>query len=148
MIAAAVIIMAALAGCKTETPEKAWSKLNSKAADEYLEPIRPGYEGRNPYWNIYAKKFTYAPAFDFKEVEGAVSYRFIITDANGKDLSFEAKTSHDPLSPVWNDIPVGDTMLSVLAMNKDGQVLDTAGTISADSFLPALVYSIQTVSFQ
>ncbi len=40
MIAAAVILMAALAGCKTETPEKAWSKLNSKAANEYLEPIR------------------------------------------------------------------------------------------------------------
>ncbi|MBQ8060332.1 MAG: hypothetical protein IJ205_00100 [Bacteroidales bacterium] len=128
MVAVAVILLAALSGCKTETPEKNWSKLNSKAADEYLEPIRPGYEGRNPYWNIYAKKFTYAPAFDFKEVEGADSYRFVVTDANGKDFSFNAKSPHDPLSPVWNDIPVGDTRLCVLAVNKDGQVLDTAGT--------------------
>ena len=83
-IIATAIILAALSGCNTQTPEKTWSELNAKAADEYLEPIRPGYEGRNPYWNIFAKKFTYAPAFDFKEVEGAESYRFVVKDVNGK----------------------------------------------------------------
>ena len=127
-IIATAIVLAALSGCNTQTPEKTWSELNAKAADEYLEPIRPGYEGRNPYWNIFAKKFTYAPAFDFKDVEGAESYKFVVNDVNGKELSFVAKTPHSPLSPVWNDIPVGDTELQVLAMDKDGQVLDTAGT--------------------
>lgn len=128
LITVTAILVAVLSGCKTKTPEKTWNKLNSRAADEYLEPIRPGYEGRNPYWNIYAKKFTYAPAFDFKDVEGAENYKFVVTDANGKKLSFEAKTSHAPLSPVWNDIPVGDTRLHVLALDKGGHVLDTAGT--------------------
>ena len=129
MIAAAVIIMATLAGCKTETPEKAWSKLNSKAADEYLKPIRPGYEGRNPYWNIYAKKFTYAPAFDFKEVEGAKEYRFDLkATESGKTWSFSADKPWAPLSPVWNDVAVGDIKLAVLAIGDKGQVLDTAGT--------------------
>ena len=123
-----IILLAALAGCRTETPEKTWDKLNAMAAKEYLEPLRPGYEGRNPYWNVFAKKFIYAPAFDFKDVEGAANYRFVITDKDGKDVSFDATTPHAPLSPVWNDIPVGDTKLCVLAVGKDGNVLDTAGT--------------------
>ena len=128
LIVVTAIMVAALSGCKTRTSEKTWDRLNSRASDEYLEPIRPGYEGRNPYWNVFAKKFIYAPAFDFKDVEGADSYMFDITDANGKGVSFNAGTSHAPLSPVWNEIPVGDTELTVLALSKEGNILDTAGT--------------------
>ena len=126
LISVTAILLAALSGCKTQ--EKNWEELNTLAANEYLEPIRPGYEVRNPYWNVFAKKFIYAPSFDFKDVEGADSYKFEVTDANGKGLSFSASTSHAPLSPVWNEIPVGDTELTVLALDKDGKVLDTAGT--------------------
>ena len=52
--------------------------LNRKAAKEYLEPIRPAAEGRNPCWNGYSRKFIYAPAFEIAAVEGAAKYRFDI----------------------------------------------------------------------
>ncbi len=113
--------------CRNHTQEPGYKDLNAQAAEEYLEPLRPGYEGRNPYWNIYAKKFLYAPAFDFGEIEGAAQYRFVITDKDGREISFTADSPHAPLSPVWNDIPVGETRLCVLAMRKSGEVLDTAG---------------------
>ncbi len=45
-------------------------RLNRQALEEYNIPVRPGYEGKNPYWNEFAEKFLYAPAFDFKPVVG------------------------------------------------------------------------------
>ncbi len=39
-----------------------YEKLNRHAAKEYLIPVRPASEGRNPCWNKFAKKFMYAPA--------------------------------------------------------------------------------------
>ena len=123
-----LFLITVLAGCGEVTSEKNWKKLNAQAAKEYLEPIRPGYEGRNPYWNVFAKKFIYAPAFDFKEIAGADRYRFLIKGKDGFDCSFEAKSPHAPLTTVWNDVPVGDTELYVLALGKDGEVIDTAGT--------------------
>ena len=53
-----------------------FKKLNARAAKEYLVPVRPGVPGGQPFWNVYANKFTFAPAFDFPEVEGAAKYRF------------------------------------------------------------------------
>lgn len=41
-------------------------RLHRAAMREYLDPIRPGYEGRNPFWNAFATKFIYAPAFGFE----------------------------------------------------------------------------------
>ena len=35
-------------------------RLHRAAMREYLDPIRPGYEGRNPFWNAFATKFIYA----------------------------------------------------------------------------------------
>lgn len=102
--------------------------LNAQATEEYLQPLRPGYEGKNPYWNVFAKRFLYAPAFDFKEVEGAKEYKFDLKNPeSGESWSFTAEKPWAPLSPVWNDIPVGDINLSVLAIGEKGQVLDTAG---------------------
>ena len=93
-----LFLITVLAGCREVTAEKNWKKLNARAAKEYLEPIRPGYEGRNPYWNVFAKKFIYAPAFDFKEIAGAERYRFLIKGKNGFDCAFEAKSPHAPLT--------------------------------------------------
>ena len=102
--------------------------LNAQAAKEYLQPLRPGYEGKNPYWNVFAKRFLYAPAFDFKEVEGAKEYRFDLkAPESGEAWSFTADKPWAPLSPVWNEISVGDIELAVLALGDKGQVLDTAG---------------------
>ena len=105
-----------VAGCCRDKGTVAWEKLNQQAAQEYLEPVRPGYEGRNPYWNGFAKKFIYAPAFGFADVPGAVKYRFQLSQEEG-DWSFEAERPCEPLSKVWNEIPVGKTQLIVLALD-------------------------------
>lgn len=118
-----------VAGCCRDEGKAAWEKLNRQAAQEYLEPVRPGYEGRNPYWNGFAKKFIYAPAFGFADVSGAVKYRFELSQEGG-NWSFEAQRPCEPLSKVWNEIPVGKTELTVLALDASGGVIDTAGTRS------------------
>ena len=83
--------------------------LNARAAKEYLEPLRPGYEEGNSWWNVFAHRFLYAPAFDFKEIEGAKEYRFELKSAeNGSEWSFTADAPWNPLSPVWNDVTVGN----------------------------------------
>ena len=101
-------------------------KLNRQAESEYLVPVRPGYEGRNPFWNAYSKKFIYAPAFDFKEVEGAENYRFTVTGEEDS-WSFVANHPTEPISPIWNEIPVGKVHLEVEALSPDGKVVGIAG---------------------
>lgn len=132
-------------------------KLHEAAMQEYLEPIRPGYEGRNPYWNTFATKFIYAPAFGFQKVEGAVKYRFTICDLGtamtestryrkdaltedpeprwilaegeptGRFWSFEADTPEASLAPVWNEIPVGKVRVRVEGLDARGEVTGVAG---------------------
>ena len=31
--------------------------LQEQIIEAYNTPVRPGYEGKNPYWNKFAKKF-------------------------------------------------------------------------------------------
>lgn len=115
------------AGCSTTNdPEAIYKSLNAQAEKEYLQPIRPGYEGRNPFWNKFSKKFMYAPAFDFAEVEGAVKYRFTASQ-EGFEKSFEDKSPKAPLSSIWSDIPVGDTRLKVVALDEKGAEIGVAG---------------------
>lgn len=76
-ITAAVIACMAITGCSSDGNTD-FAYLNAQAEAEYLIPVRPGYEGRNPYWNRFAKKFIYAPAFDFNEIDGAANYRYTI----------------------------------------------------------------------
>ena len=109
-----------LAGCQTTIPEH--EALNAQAAEEYLQPIRPGYEGRNPFWNKFAKKFIYAPAFDFPAAEGAAAYRFTIKpdcENASAEWTFTADVPTAPLSPVWNDITPGNVVLTVDAIDAD-----------------------------
>jgi len=95
-----------------------WEKLNAQALEEYARPIQPGIPGERPFWNSHTCRFTYAPAFDFKPVEGATSYRFTVThvEVGGKDLEkrltekdwvFEAAEPWAALTPIWNDLPAG-----------------------------------------
>lgn len=96
----------------------------------YDIPVRPGYEGRNPYWNKFAVKFMYAPAFDFKDVEGAAAYRYTVTQDVEDDpmlWSFTAEAPNLSLAPMWRDINVGNVILKVEALDKDGDVMATAG---------------------
>lgn len=112
-------------GCATVQDKS--KRLNAEAAKEYLTPIRPASEGRNPCWNEFCKKFIYAPAFDVKAVEGADNYKFIIKEKDGSgEWSF---TSTDPcadLSPIWASVPPSKVDLTVLAIDGKENVLDTA----------------------
>lgn len=113
--------------CQTITEH---DRLNAQAAVEYLQPIRPGYEGRNPFWNKFAKKFLYAPAFDFPATEDAVSYRFTVKTLSGntsEELSFTAETPKAPLTPIWNKIAPGDVVLTVEAIDSEGKVITRVG---------------------
>lgn len=73
--------------CGTADASLDYAAINAQAAEQYLRPIRPGYEGRNPFWNGFAKKFIYAPAFDFDEVAGAANYRVHRRPARRRDAS-------------------------------------------------------------
>lgn len=131
------------------------ASLNKAAAKEYLTPIRPFTEGRNPCWNGFSKKFIYAPVFDFAEIEGAVKYLYTVTpdiaetiaEVRGDDDSeeqaakkeaeavklaensytFTAATPHEALTPIWAEIPVGKVVLKVEALDKEGNVIGVAG---------------------
>ena len=133
-------------------------RLHRAAMREYLDPIRPGYEGRNPFWNAFATKFIYAPAFGFEPVENAVKYRFTVShlgtsmvespryrkDAptedpeprrvlgpgvpTGRSWSFEADSPQQSLAPVWNDIPAGRVRVTAEGLDASGRVLGKAGS--------------------
>lgn len=101
--------------------------LTAQAKAEYLVPLRPGGEDGSPYWNTYSTRFTYAPAFDFNEVEGASRYRFIISQENGQDIVFYSSTPRESLSEVWNDIIPGKVVLTVEAVGTSDETLSVAG---------------------
>lgn len=108
-------------------PKLDYDKLNKLAAKEYLKPIRPGYEGRNPYWNAYATRFLYAPAFDFKELARAKEYVYTVK-AGGAKYTFKAAKPNLSLAPVWNEIPAGNAELTVKGVDAAGRSVGQAGS--------------------
>lgn len=98
--------------------------LTRKAEADYAIPIRKG----EPYWNVYAKKFTYAPAFGFEKVEGAAEYRYTVRQNGSAVASFKSSTPNDDLGRIWKLIPPGKTTLTVTALNSRGDSLSLAGT--------------------
>ena len=119
-----IALLCAMISC---APQKdANRQLAEKAAVEYLQPVHPGSAER-PFWNGFAKKFIYAPSFDFQRVEGAANYLFTAT-SNDKKWTFTADNPQSPLSPIWNQIPQGtDVTLTVEGLAADGTVLGVAG---------------------
>jgi len=65
-----------LAAC-TSKQEFDFDALNRQAGEEYLQTIRCSEEN-GPFWNVFADKFIYAPAFDFPKEAGAEKYKFSI----------------------------------------------------------------------
>lgn len=123
---AALAIAMVCPAMSAQLPKFNYKKLQRQANKEYLKPIRPGYEGKNPYWNGYSIKFTYAPAFDFKEVEGAEKYLYTVSKGDRK-WTFKDKKPCHALSPIWKEIPCGDVVLKVEALDKKGRVIAQAG---------------------
>lgn len=126
-----LFVLAALAMCVScKQPLSKTDELNNRAIAEYNNPVRPGYEGKNPYWNKFSKKFMFAPAFDFQAVEGAATYRYTITQnvkENAKEWSFTADAPNLSLAPVWQQVEVGDVVLKVEALDKEQNVMGVAG---------------------
>lgn len=124
---AAVLLLAS--SCRTDWTER----LNRQAEEEYLKPIRPASEGRNPCWNGFSTKFIYAPAFDVPVVEGASGYRFTVKRKDGEGCwSFTAPRPDADLSPVWNSIPPSEVVLSIEPLDASG---NPSGIILEREFL-------------
>ena len=126
LIALATLFLCASCGQKINKIEK----LNEQAVAEYNIPIRPGYEGKNPYWNKFATKFMYAPAFDFKEVEGAATYKYTVKENKKEPVaewSFTDAAPNKSLAPIWQHIIPGNVILTVEALDKDNNVIAQAG---------------------
>jgi maltose/maltodextrin transport system substrate-binding protein len=118
------LLLLALSGC---SGRNVYESLNRQAREEYLQPIRPGTEGSNPFWNGFAKKFIYAPAFDFPEAPGAAEYLFTLRPSDAEPVSFRAGAPTAALTPVWNHLPCGNVTLTVEALDAAGNVLQQVG---------------------
>jgi len=109
-------------------PYRIPASLKQAVIEETAQPVRPGVPGKHPFWNVESKEFIYAPAFDFKEVVGATSYRFTVTPKDsGQPLIFEAQAPWVALSLVWKQVPIGFVKLRVEGVS-GGKVIGVAGT--------------------
>ncbi len=109
-----------------QMPKLNYKKINREAQREYLKPVRPGYEGRNPFWNGYSKRFLFAPAFDFLPIKGSQRYRYTLKQGDNT-WTFFSDSPNGPLTPVWNKIPAGKTELTVEGLDSGGKSVGIAG---------------------
>lgn len=97
-----------------------------KALEDTLIPIRPGSDTA-PFWNRCATRFIFAPAFKFKKLDGAVKYRFTVTDRLENVYTFEADTPYAPLSPVWKDVVPGPAAVTAEGFDQAENSLGESG---------------------
>ncbi len=117
----------AMAGTEPKVLRFDRAALHAQAVEESLVPIRPGVPGKTPFWNARARQFMYAPAFEFKPVQGATAYRFTAT-AYGPGWSVETTEPKASLEPIWKDLPEGKLELQFVALGaKRGDVLRITG---------------------
>ena len=137
LVAAAVccILVAGCKGSESKVPELNYDELNALALEEYLQPVHPGIRGEVPFWNKFATKYIYAPAFDFDDVENAVSYAYT-AEAGGQFFICIADSPRAAISDIWTEIPVGPVTLSVQAQNGQGEPLGEPQTVSFEKDNP------------
>lgn len=105
-----------------------WAAVNAAARRQALLPVRAGEPGRVPFWNANARAFIHPPAFDFRAVEGATSYRFVLKPENGKASVWSASAPWKPLdAEVWGALPPGYQTLRVEGLDDGKRVLGVAG---------------------
>lgn len=108
--------------------KEAMDSLNRQAVEETLNPVRPGIPGQRPFWNRYALRFIYAPAFDFREIKGAAIYQFTaLSFADRETYRFEASHPWEPLTAIWERLPVGEVFLKVEGLDAAGSNLGLSG---------------------
>jgi maltose/maltodextrin transport system substrate-binding protein len=111
---------------KSKNSDKDYREISRKAS---AEPIHPGIPDSIPFWNKFSKRFIYAPAFEFKVVDQAASYRYeLVSLSDSQRWDFESDHPYDALSPIWENLPVGSYQLKVLGISDTGKVLEEAGT--------------------
>ena len=103
--------------------------------------------GRAPngeFWNGSAKRFIFAPAFDFKAVDGAAQYVYEVTDDWHRVHTFKAASPTASLDSVWDELPVGYVTVICRGVAADGTAKGEAGrrtfwkkTAFDDSYAPA-----------
>lgn len=122
-----LLLSATVVSCATHSSKIDSDHLTAEAAEEYLVPLRQGGVDGSPFWNIHATRFTYAPAFDFKDVEDASEYRFTIRQNGQPDRVFYADSPSANLSPVWAEIVPDSVRLIVEGVCGKDHVLGVAG---------------------
>ena len=86
--------------------------------------------GRAPngeFWNGHAKRFIYAPAFGFATVDGAVRYRYEVTDDFHRRHEFVASGPNASLDHIWKKLPVGYVTVVCVGETAKGAAIREAG---------------------
>ena len=124
---ALALLVPALPGPAAEGPAAAHPFREAELHRSTI-PLRPGVPGKAPFWNAFAKRFVYAPAFDYRPVPNAVRYKYEVwSHQDWSAYSFESEVPHAPLSPIWASIPVGNFDLRVIGLSAEGRRLAIAG---------------------
>ncbi len=97
-----------------------YKSINNIASRKILEPVRPGVPGEIPFWNKYARQFIYAPAFEVSSVTNAEKYMFTALSSDSTRYMFTARKTHENLSPIWHDLPVGLVQLTISGIDAHG----------------------------
>ena len=119
-------ILGALLVCGLVNSCKSTASESAQKPGAEMNVIRPGVPGKQPFWNNNSGRFIYPPAFDFKQVEKAVQYRFCTT-AGDRQYVFTSAHPWDALTPVWAQLPEGLTELTVEGLDSQGTVVGISG---------------------
>ena len=103
------------------------------AREEYADSknaIHRGGLNGNSFWNVRATRFMYCPSFDFTPINACNNYLYEAVDEDGKKYEFRANTTTELLTPIWDDLKVGQVQLFVYALNKNDEKIATVGARS------------------
>ena len=109
------------------------SNLVKLAREEYSNPknaIHRGGVGGNSFWNVRATQFMYCPSFDFAPINACNDYLYVAVDGSGEKHEFRANTTTELLTPIWDELKVGQVQLFVYALDKNGEKIATVGARS------------------
>ena len=106
-----------------------WGAINACARAHARIPIRPGEPGERPFWNGRSRMFLHPPAFDFKPVDGAISYRFALTrEDDGTSVTWMAEHPWAGVpGDIWDSQSPGAVLLKVEGVDESGRVLGDTG---------------------
>ena len=89
--------------------------------------LKWGQAPNGEFWNGHAKRFIYAPAFDFEAVDGAARYRYEVTDDFHRRHEFVAAGPNVSLDRVWKKLPVGYVTVVCVGETAKGAAIRESG---------------------